>query len=578
MRANPKEGYQWYLKQADYALNAVETGLEMRLRDSVAQFSVNMPVEGETTKAQRDSASSEIDRENIRIIFPDFTEQFKIDSAMLWVKRLSFRGLHNQALKIADAANWVREIYASDPEKYRLAYADFLLWKGQALMYSSRARDAIATYKENLDILAPYALENIKHDQLKYSEFELWRIGRVTGRTYNNLGYTYWIYFGKYKPAITKLNQALEYFKLAKLVEEEANAKDNMGRIHAMLWHEPASRLLIEDGLKKREAQRMVYRAALSRVSLAAMQYRFRYWQIALENAEKALETFRTLDVRRGEGLARLTRAMVYRSMAEALQDQGVDTELAIKHVNDAVEDLTFVQRIFKEAVQEKIRYVYALNEMGSCYRTLYFLLAHQGVARERQDKIYDDGVSYYMDAIKETKDNDYFIEELDTKQDLAVLHMRAGKNEKAEKELSEIRKIIPDSHQFVAGKGLEKLPEEDTTDAYYKLMGHVDMLAGALLFDKAKKSADASASRRMILSAMEHYVLAVAYYYRYSSISSNTYVMTTDRIYRRLSQCDSDLIGKIKKEYLPELFSKYNIPLEGVKPLFDAIFEMLGA
>ena len=312
-------------------------------------------------------------------------------------------------------------------------------------------------------------------------------------------------------------------------------------------------------------------------MSLASMQHRFGYPQIALDNVETALETFKTLDVRRGEGLARLTRAMIYRSMAESWRGQGRSIESAIQYVRDAIDDLIFAQRIFKETVQEKIRYVYALNEMGSCYRTLYFLLAYEDVSKEKKQKAYNDGISYYADAIKEAKNNHYFAEELDTKQDLAVLYARAKQYKEALKELNEIRKSIPVNHQFILGKGLDQLPEEETTDAYYKLMGQVEMLAGAIVFDVAKGEANSSISKESVLTAIEHYVLAVAYYYRYSSVSSNTYVMATDRIYRRLSQCDSDMIEEIKKEHFPELVKKYNIPSEGVKPLFNEIFEMLG-
>jgi len=576
MRANPKAGYEWYLRQADYALNAVETGLEMRLRDSIAQFSVNAITNDSTSNSQKDSASSEIDKENIRILFPDFLNQFKIDSAMLWVKRLSFRGRHEAALEVGRKAAWVKELYESDPEKYCLAFADFQLWRGQALMYSGATTEAVNKYKDNIIVLKHYQLKDIK--QGKLSDFEVWRIGHTKGRTYNNLGYTYWMYFGKYKPALKELNQALDYFKVTGLVEDEANTKDNMGRIHAMLWHEPASKLLIEDGLTKREERSMTYRAALSRISLANMQHRFGHSQLALDNAEKALDTFKTLNVQRGIGLARLTRAMIYRSMADTWHDLGISVETAIKYVQDAIEDLLFAQRIFKETVQEKVRYVYALNEIGSCYRTLYFLLAQDNASEEKKKGAYKNGKLYFSDAIREAEKNKYFVEELDTKQDLAVLYSRANEFNKALKELKEIREKIPLDHQFTSHQGLAKLEEGNVTDFYYKLMGQVEMLTGAIVFDRAKdQSNDATASRKAILEAMEHYAIAIAYYYQYSGVSSNTYVMATDRIYHRLRICDRDLITEIKDIYIPKWINKHRLPTDAVKSLFNAIFDMLG-
>ena len=75
----------------------------------------------------------------------------------------------------------------------------------------------------------------------------------------------------------------------------------------------------------------------------------------------------------------------------------------------------------------------------------------------------------------------------------------------------------------------------------------------------------------------MEHYVLAVAYYSRYSNVSSNTYVMTTERIYKRLHDIKRDVIAEIKQNDLPNWIKKYAIPAKWVSPLFNDIFEMLG-
>ena len=567
MRANPKEGYEWYLQQADHALNAAETGLEMRLRDSMAQFAVNAQ-----TDATADSASSQIDRENIKNLFPDMMQQFNIDSAMLWVRRLSFRGMHERALQIASSANWVKEIYKENPELYSLAYADFQLWIGQALMYSGEAQKAVDLYKDNIKVLEGYELDEVKQNKEKYSDLVIQRIAHVKGRTYNNLGYTYWMYFGKYKSALAELTRALEYFQIANLVEEEANTKDNMGRIRALLWHEPAARLLIEDGLRMREEKKMIYRTALSRISLANMQHRFRYSQLAIENAKKAMDVFESLEVQRGIGLARLTYAMIYRSIAESWREQGLNNETAIKYVQDAIDELKIASRIFQDTIQEKIRYVYALNEMGSCYRTMYMLSAYNKASIEKKQEIFNEGVSYYNEAIKIAQENHYFVEELDSKQDLAVLYMRAKKHDEALVQLSQIRDFIPHGYQFQPGKEIENSPEADITDAYYKIMGQVEMLAGAIVFDQA-----AGPSKDVVAEAMEHYVLAVAYYYRYSSVSSNTYVMTTERIYKRLSDIKRGVVSEIKQTYLPNWIKKYNIPTEWVTSLFNDIFEMLG-
>ena len=571
LRVNPREGYEWYLQQADYALNAAETGLEMRLRDSMAQFSVNARRDGII-----DSASSQIDRENIKNLFRDMLEQFTIDSTMLWVRSLSFRGLHERALEVADSATWVKEIYEQDPVKYSLAYAEFQLWTAQALMYSGDAQKAVDRYKDNIKVLEGYEIKDIRQNKEKRSDFMLQRITHVKGRTYNNLGYTYWMYFGKYKPALLELAQALEYFQAANLSEEVANTKDNMGRIRALLWHEPAARVLIEDGLRMREEKKLMYRTALSYISLANMQHRFRYSQLAIENAKRAIEIFESLEGQRGIGLAHLALAMAYRNMAESWQDEGISNETAIKYVQDAISQLNQASRIFKEIIQEKIRYVYSLNEMGSSYRALYKLSLHSKSSPEKLQEIFNDGVSYYNDAINKARENSYFVEELDSKQDLAVLYMRAQKYTEALKQLNEIHELIPKGYQFQPNKGLENFPETDVTDAYYKIMGQVELLEGAITYDQAKMN-DSAPSNDIVIAAMEHYVLGVAYYSRYSNVSSNTYVMATERIYKRLHDIERDFNSNLKHRYLPLWIKNYNIPPEWVTPLFNDIFDMLG-
>ena len=166
-------------------------------------------------------------------------------------------------------------------------------------------------------------------------------------------------------------------------------------------------------------------------------------------------------------------------------------------------------------------------------------------------------------------------MEELDSKQDLAVLYARAKDHEKALEQLEQIRKFIPLDYQIQPGKGLKNFPDTDVIDAYYKLMGQVEMLAGAIVFDKAQASP--IPPKEMVEEAMEHYVLAVAYYSRYSNVSSNTYVMTIERIYKRLHDIKRDVISEIKQNDLPIWIKKYNIPAEWVTPLFNDIFEMLG-
>jgi tetratricopeptide (TPR) repeat protein len=253
-----------------------------------------------------------------------------------------------------------------------------------------------------------------------------------------------------------------------------------------------------------------------------------------------------------------------------------MNTETATKYAQDAIDQLTLASRIFKEIIQEKVRYVYALNEIGSCYRALYLLSIYSKASAGKLQEIFDEGVSYYNEAINIAHANNYFVEELDSKQDLAVLYLRAKKHDEARGLLRQIREFIDDGYEFQPGKGLKDYPETDVTDVYYKIMGQVEMLDGAIVFDQAQMVRSVP-SRDVVAAAMEHYTLAVAYYSRYSNVSSNTYIMATERIYKRLHDIEKDVVSEIKHKYLPLWIEKYNIPPESVNLLFKDVFEMLG-
>lgn len=278
--------------------------------------------------------------------------------------------------------------------------------------------------------------------------------------------------------------------------------------------------------------------------------------------------------VKRGLGLAHLTRAMINRSIAEAWRDNGLSLEQAVKNTESAIKDLASAIRIFRESVQETIRYVFALNEMGSCYRCLYMLRVAGNAGDEEKLTILSDGVDYYNQAITNAHKYEYFADELDSRQDLAVLYARAHQYKRASSELDTTDNMISSAYKITPGSGLDELPETDTVDVYYKLMGQIELLRGAMIFDQMDGQI---ALMEDVLKATEHYVLGVAYYYRFSGISSNTYISAVDRIYRRLEQCDRSVNAAIKNVYLKEWIEKYKIPAEWVQPLFDEIFEMLG-
>ena len=125
MRANPLTGYKWYLEQSDRAIRSAETGLDSRLRDAMAQFVMSAYKKWQI----KELPVPQVDKEIIRLHLPSLVEDFRMDSALLWVKRFSVRGKNKEAVEIAQRAAWVPEIYNKHPRRYLASYGEFRLWQ-----------------------------------------------------------------------------------------------------------------------------------------------------------------------------------------------------------------------------------------------------------------------------------------------------------------------------------------------------------------------------------------------------------------------------------------------------------------
>ncbi len=573
MRVDPHVGYQWYLRQSDQAIRSAQTGLDMRLRDAMALF-ITSASEDEGEFGQ--SLSSPIDRENIKVYFPQIFDDFRLDSATQWVKRYTLRGKLNRAREIGEKTlGAAEEMYQYDFKRYALPMADFSLWYGQALMYGYEIEEAVKFYNKAIDLLKNVHPSDAQEEtQVKESPdgFEFWRYTLVLGRAYNNLGYTRWMYQGKYNQALRDLHQAVRFFRLGGHKEELANSNDNMGRIHTCLGHEFQAIQLIRDGLEIRRQLRLIYREALSANSLALALLRFDQMEPALRSAEDALSSFRRAEVERGIGLGLITRGMIYRNMADLWREIGIPLDEALRHTDIAEADLKEAVRIFSVSVREPIRRVQACNEMGCCYRARYLLLREKGASDAERDIALTIGRRYFQEAINTARQHGYLVEELDSRQDLAVLFTRAGRYDEAKDILEEIRMKIPEEYHIRPGIGLVEVEESERVDAYYKLMGQVELLAGAIAFEEGRLKPGASPTREGFLKTALQYLLATVYFHHYSG-KAFANRLTYSRMYKRFRECPPDLIQEITQKHLPEWAEEYKIPRETASGLFIDVF-----
>ncbi len=583
MRADPVQGYQWYLQQADAAIRTVRTGLDMRLRDAMALFlvSASPKQEGETGQ----SLSSPIDRDNVKKLAPHLAADFYLDSATLWIKRYTTRGKVDLARKIGKQVRPRAEaMYRQNPERYRLPFAEFLLWYGQAIMYGYEVQEALVIYREAADLLEEAYPQN-KIEELRRTrspdDFEAWRLCLVLGRIYNNLGYTHWMYRGQYKLAAQEFQRALYLFRLSNLDEELANTSDNMGRVHALLGHETQAIQLINTGLRTRADLGLTYRECLSATSLAREHIRFGRTELALKLIQDALGRFRRTGTERGVGLGLITQGMVYRNIAERWRETGMPIDEALNYTYRAETDLSEGMRIFTTTVKEPIRKVEAYNEMACCYRARYLLLMHRGASEAEKGIILEQGKSSFNRAIEIARQHGYYVEELDSLQDLAVLLNRAGKYAEAERCLEEIRTRVPDEYEIQPGVGFPPVCGPECVDVYYKLMGQVEMLAGAMAYDRASLEAQkqggpgALPAKEAFQEAARLYLLAASYFNRYAG-EDFVHRLIYSRIYIRFHSCPQEVAEELTKTHFPAWTKAYHLSPELVRSLFQEVLGLL--
>lgn len=577
MRSDPRVGYQWFLEQSDKAVRSAERGLDLRLQSSMSQFMSSARDQQQTGELP----SNAIDWQILHVYGPELQKDFEIDSTLLWLKRYSTRSQHEQALAIAQKATWLEDAYETDPEHYLITYAEFLLWKGQSLMYSGRSEEGMMIYNRALnEIKTRFSFEKLA-SQVK-SKGTLTaddsRICYVFGRLYNNLGYVHW-YQGKYWLAIDEFEQALRYFRLAELVEENANSQDNMGRVYATLGYSVQAFEHIGDGLKLRIAAGSQYREALSRNSLAIIYFRFNNSARALEEIGAALKIFERFEVERGIALAHFTRGVAYRRLTreiESWQNPIVAKDQALSYIEQSESDLRRALRIFSEKVQEPIRRIQVYNELACVYRARYLLL--KSLNDPRQDETFRRSKSHFDLAIELAKNGGFPVPGLDSLQDRAVLYAYARQYELAKLDIDALCREIPKEYQIEEGRGLPLLDDSSQrVDVFYRFMGQVEELRAAIVYEEAILTTPdtEAAMQTKSLAMLKHFMLASAYFNTFSS-EAFLQQQTHSHIYEKLHGLSEELILSMRDKYLPAWLDEYKLPTEPTVSQFDGIFRSL--
>jgi tetratricopeptide (TPR) repeat protein len=551
LRANPREGYRWYAKRAESAIRALEVGFDMRLSNEVMAFL---------------KSRSPIDKQLLKNA-PGLAEEFNSDAAARWVKRLMVRGKNEQAVNTAEKVLDALPGFSCEP-RFELARADLAVYHAQALIYTGRAPQAVDLLREV--IVRPEG--GHRPEQLAAEEAETyadWRRNRVFGRGHNNLGYAHWMYLGHYRAALKEFRSALPYFRASELQEELANTNDNMGRVHALLRHRTRAETLVDEGLALRRELGRDYRIALSVNSRAIVHLEFGQPHRAWRLSQEALKTLEGLEAQRGIGLALITLGRSLRDLG-GLWTQGLYSFRECEQfLSDGAQHLDRAVRIFEKIVDEPVRQVQALNQLGCTYRERVRLVQKEAPDRPLARTISREAIQCLARAIELAKEHKLPVWYVDSCEDLAQTYFLRSNFDNAGLWLQRAEGGVPEDYKIKAGKLQTEIAAEEQVEAFWLQMGKVELLRGNLVFDLGTHRGTKPATRKVLKETAQHYMLSAVYFERYSDRAIGL-GSAFKQMYDRFKGSPLGDLQYLREEALPEIAAKYAIDLSSPGRFFE--------
>ncbi len=173
----------------------------------------------------------------------------------------------------------------------------------------------------------------------------------------------------KINKAYTMYNKALPYWRGLNMEVEQALILNNQAFTEGLMGKFGDARRHVQDALSLRTRLGSGPQIVLSETTWAEIETYAGYFREAFGHADRALKLAFRLDFLRGEGLARLALAAIYRYQAEPenITDRPIRAIL-----EDAMENAGKALEIFKSPEEDAEFHVRALYEMGVIYRQMY--------------------------------------------------------------------------------------------------------------------------------------------------------------------------------------------------------------
>ncbi len=553
LRADPRKGYEWYARETELAIRSTDFGLDMRLRNELLAFL---------------KSPSAVDQ----VILPAgaiLRDEIEADSAAYWVKRTVMRGNNREAVRLGELLKEnVRGLDKQDDPYFPYARADLDLLLAEALNYLGQSESGIPLLKSIIFNLEQgrtpevLAVENPR-------EYRGWRRNFILGRAHNNLGYAYRTLQAHYALALREFGAALLYFRASDLLEETANTADNMGRVHAQLYHRSAAESQIEDGLQLRRHLGRKYRIALSLNSRAIFHLTFNEPGLAKRDAEEALAIFKDFEAKRGIALASITLGRALRQLGMMWSAGLYDSAQCEGLMQDSITQLEHAIEIFENEVTEPTRQIEAYNELGCTYREYAILVRHLDPGTARGSELLSKAVHFMQMALPRAQESRNVLKYLNVCQDLADTYFLQGDLNDADELLRQTEGRIPDSYKIHEGSGMQRIAPEAREEEYWLQLGKLELLAGHLAYERGRLATRGKMPAQVLDEALKHYAFAVAYFERYSKSSPRSEAMLKE-IYERLKASKIEDLRRIQDQVIPRLEVVYHLDLSTLCQFFE--------
>jgi tetratricopeptide (TPR) repeat protein len=465
--ASPQEGFNQYRLLSDQAIMAHQVGFDMSLRDEVLRFF----------------------RERYRREPPP---QVIRDGAVRWVKR--YIALEDYAVALDVAGRIERSDHAAlkplaqTPDQVSHFGAALLTYKGEALLYLGRNREATAALEAAIERLEPVEPGN---------EYERQDKALVLGRAYNDLGYIR-SRERHFADAIVEYERALDYLEPYPALW--ADTRKNEALSQAGKGELLLARAYAQEAEDKFRALGMEYSEALALNTRGLIELQTGESREAEILCGEALSIFQRLGDQRGEGLAAI-------ALGWALRKKGGLAPIHTSQVDEAFQEAErFLNRAIEvfRRIDEPARRMEAYGQLGCVYRdqaNLYRRMhVHEGQIRGLEEKAHKN----LQHSIELAEQHGMTIERADRLEDLAEVYLNWREFGEAAHKLDESDALIPDGYAITRERGLPS-PQDPDSSMWY-LLGKNGLLRGRIAFEQEKYE-----------EAVEQCMLAYSYFGLYS-------------------------------------------------------------